>query len=261
MLFVAATFTFMATCAESIPIDRNSSTGYQREPSWVPNPTRRGTWDLLISCLDTLTLCIWTTPHLNIKPVLDTEENSPIKTASKVWKLPRKLKWVIIGLITPEVVMTCAATQWWQARKLRWKMREYVNRTHTQSPAVPDNNGENSEKTNRPSCPSKSSFSTNWAILRSNRFTPKECGGLTQELAFYAVMGGYSIKAPSAWRKVGENTLTPESFLDLLQAGILSTAVLNADDIHDRSKTDLIGKILICIQAGWLVLQCVARKI
>ncbi|KAL7276263.1 hypothetical protein RUND412_000770, partial [Rhizina undulata] len=105
------------------------------------------------------------------------------------------------------------------------------------------------------------SFLENWNILRSHRFTGKDCGGLTQEIAFYAVMGGYSIDTHSEWRNKGENTLTPESFLELLQAKILSTDVLNHEDIHYRSKTDLLGKILICIQTGWLVLQCIARKI
>jgi hypothetical protein len=61
--------------------------------SWRPEPTTRGTFGLLSSCITTIVLCVWTAVHLNIP------EHG--RTSRHVW---RKLKWVIIGLTAPEIV-------------------------------------------------------------------------------------------------------------------------------------------------------------
>ena len=60
---------------------------------WVPEPDGRGTWKIIYSCLTTLTLCVFTALHLNVGP-----EREP---TYRWWM--RKLKWVLIGIISPEV--------------------------------------------------------------------------------------------------------------------------------------------------------------
>jgi hypothetical protein len=61
--------------------------------SWRPEPTTRGTWSLISSCIATIGLCVWTAVHLNVP------EHG--RTGKHVW---RKVKWVIISLIAPEIV-------------------------------------------------------------------------------------------------------------------------------------------------------------
>lgn len=61
--------------------------------TWRLEPDGRGTWSILSGCLITLTLCIWTALHLNIP------EHG--KLGKQLW---RKTKWLIVGLIAPEMV-------------------------------------------------------------------------------------------------------------------------------------------------------------
>lgn len=66
---------------------------------WKPSPNTRGTFDILSTCLITMLLCVWTAVHLNISP------------PGAFWspKL-RKLGWLILALLAPEIV---AYTAWY----------------------------------------------------------------------------------------------------------------------------------------------------
>ena len=88
--------------------------------SWRPEPTTRGTWGLLSSCITTIGLCVWTAVHLNIPEHGRTDRH--------IW---RKVKWVIIGLIAPEIVKSPTA----QAFSLELT-------TVTRSASSPSSNGE-----------------------------------------------------------------------------------------------------------------------
>jgi hypothetical protein len=66
---------------------------------WVPEPSSRGTWGIYTSCLTTMALCAWQAVHLNIPP--------PGEPAYK--QTLRKLGWMILAVIAPEVV---AANAW-----------------------------------------------------------------------------------------------------------------------------------------------------
>ncbi|KAL2074890.1 hypothetical protein VTL71DRAFT_8670 [Oculimacula yallundae] len=75
-------------------------------PSWVSEPGGRGTWKLLYSCVFTLTLCVWTSVHLNVPGY-----------GESTWHIyRRKTKWVVMALFAPEFVVFCAFQQWFLAR-------------------------------------------------------------------------------------------------------------------------------------------------
>lgn len=74
-------------------------------PTWVANPSGRGTWSLLYSCVFTLVLCVWTSIHLNVPP----QDDTPLK----YWL--RKVKWVCRALFAPEIVVFSAFQQWFAA--------------------------------------------------------------------------------------------------------------------------------------------------
>lgn len=60
---------------------------------WTAEPTRRGTYNILSTCLITMGLRVWTAIHLNLP------ENK--KTTQQYW---RKFGWLILGLLAPEMV-------------------------------------------------------------------------------------------------------------------------------------------------------------
>jgi hypothetical protein len=72
---------------------------------WHPEPRTRGTFSILTSCLITMSLCIWTSLHLNL-PEHKKEHLSKY----------RKLEWMMIGLIAPELVVWNA---WEQRRQMK----------------------------------------------------------------------------------------------------------------------------------------------
>lgn len=66
---------------------------------WQPSPSKRGTFDILSSCIITMLLCVWTAVHLNISPPEST------------WRpRVRKVGWVIVALLAPEFI---AYTAWY----------------------------------------------------------------------------------------------------------------------------------------------------
>lgn len=62
---------------------------------WQPEPTFRGTYSTLSSCLLTMGLCVWTAVHLNIPEHGHKGFVNP--------QLRRKFMWLFIGLFAPEV--------------------------------------------------------------------------------------------------------------------------------------------------------------
>ena len=81
------------------------------------------------------------------------------------------------------------------------------------------------------------------------------------EHGFYIEMGGYELVAepgkeidlPSGFK----GRVTPMGAIALAQEGLLP--YMPRAWINDMSKSDLITKILVCIQASWMIIQCIAR--
>ena len=92
-------------------------------PPWVPDPDTRGTWSLLYSCVFTLVLCVWTAIHLNV----------PSYRESKISQWLRKLKWVLLAIIAPELGVYTACEQYFQARKLIHQLGEISAKYGNQS--------------------------------------------------------------------------------------------------------------------------------
>ncbi|KAH8663284.1 hypothetical protein BGZ61DRAFT_462822 [Ilyonectria robusta] len=77
-----------------------------RISGWVHEPSFRGTWQILWSCLVTIFLCTHTLLCLNIPAPTDT------------WfsMVRRRIKWMVLAILGPEIVLTYAAGQWSRAR-------------------------------------------------------------------------------------------------------------------------------------------------
>jgi hypothetical protein len=91
---------------------------YQGAESWLiirrAAPTGRGTFNLIVSCIVTLSLCVYTALHLNVPGELD----------GKGRRFFRKVKWAVIGIFAPEIVLFVASRQWYTARELTTKFEK-----------------------------------------------------------------------------------------------------------------------------------------
>lgn len=74
---------------------------------WVPQPNARGTMDIVYSCASTIFVCVWVMLHLNV----------PAKHDSAWTRLLRKLRWFVLALLAPELLMLFAGGQWASAKR------------------------------------------------------------------------------------------------------------------------------------------------
>jgi len=82
-------------------------TDTQLTSNWESGPSGRGTTDILYNSTCTLVLCVWNSVHLNIPAVRE----------DKWVTYRRKIKWVVIALLAPELLVFTAFQQWLAARK------------------------------------------------------------------------------------------------------------------------------------------------
>lgn len=74
---------------------------------WVDQPSFRGTWDIIWTSLATIFICTYTLLCLNVPAPTDN-----------VWTIAkRRLFWMGLAIIAPEIVLTYAAGQWSRARQ------------------------------------------------------------------------------------------------------------------------------------------------
>lgn len=83
---------------------------------WYSAPNFRGTWDLIVSCVLTLTICVWSALHLNVP----TEDS---RLRQRNW---RRFRWILLGLFAPELVVSTAFAQYLTASWLRREIRKDV---------------------------------------------------------------------------------------------------------------------------------------
>ncbi|KAK3376814.1 hypothetical protein B0T24DRAFT_719095 [Lasiosphaeria ovina] len=195
-----------------------------RTTGWRTEPDGRGTSSLVVSCIVTLTLCVWSALHLNVPP----------RDRGLRRRALDKAKWVLYGIFAPELVVATAAAQFIVAR---WLKREIE--ADAKARALDTGSGSGS--------------GSNPKHLDSHTWTTAQC--------FYAVMGGFAADVPSidddnTCQRV---TITAEGVRLLSLLGRLPE--LHASQIEDKSKADWLAKSIVCAQAGWMVVQVVGRAL
>jgi hypothetical protein len=101
-----------------VPVGNVTSLNEQIAPAYMPSAPVRGTFDILYTCLITLTLCVYTAIHINVPP----------RRAGKIWWFLHKGKWTILGIFAPEVVLFTAWDQFQRAIRLRRLLNEEANK-------------------------------------------------------------------------------------------------------------------------------------
>jgi hypothetical protein len=92
--------------------------------SWHSAPNERGTFSILTICVSTLALCVWTALHLNIPRRASLPRSDTPRWRTKMIRvISRKGKWVLVGMLAPELLVYLAWDQWLEARFLTRKMK------------------------------------------------------------------------------------------------------------------------------------------
>jgi hypothetical protein len=104
---LAVALPFQGTEANATTPSPGTSAATRQTVGWKSTPRVRGTFDLLLSCLTTLSLCAWTAYHPNVY------------AHRAGWKiLSHRITWMLVAVLFPEVVLWCAWEQWWAAKSL-----------------------------------------------------------------------------------------------------------------------------------------------
>ena len=136
----------------------------------------------------------------------------------------RKTGWLLLGLFAPEMVVYAAWSQYKSASLLTNAMNEFFEETHQ---------------------PRKHT----WTTVHS----------------FYACMGGFVMDTADPFRETYVRDLPRASLgcrgvlFAVRHGGYIPD--MSKADILDRSKADNLGKCLVCLQAGWAVVQCISRLV
>ena len=75
---------------------------------WQSDPNGRGTFTLVSSCIFTLTICVYSAMHLNVPPRKES--------AIQFWL--RNIKWGLLGIFGPELVVFIAWKQYLSAKSI-----------------------------------------------------------------------------------------------------------------------------------------------
>lgn len=206
---------------QSTSLHVNQTTQYVH---YVGDPNGRGTLSLIISCVLTLILCVWSALHLNV----------PSSSQTTLASLLTQCRWIITGVYAPELVVFTAWRQWSSA-KLLSNLVDRQRRHGKQSHDIWD---EGMLPPGR--------LSSEWTMTHS----------------FFASTGGFAFEtaddeAPYLPNGCDRLTLTARGVAFLASCGHLPD--VSKADITDKSKANNVAKALVIIQASWMLLQVIGR--
>ena len=208
MLFVQVLYQ----SSTAAPINKHQS--HTNYVGFVGDPNGRGTSSLVISCLLTLILCVWSALHLNV----------PSQGETRIYRLFVIMRWIIVGIYAPELVVFTAWRQWSSAKILGKLIRDL--RAH----------GE------------KMSASHEWTMAHS----------------FFACTGGFAFQLNNGESFLPADcpkrlAITARGMALLAKCGHLPD--IPRAEIVDKSKANDLAKALVMVQALWMLLQVIERLI
>jgi hypothetical protein len=241
-LVVVVILACCATALDSGEVDPSNTVGFIKEDN------QRDTISLLISCFATLGLCVYSAVHLNV----------PRKAERSYWTLLKEFRWCIIGLFAPELILYTAWRQLASARQLRFEIgqasKNGPNGSLSNKKVVKHDNVKYAELT------------SSQVVVTSEESAQRDAENTPWTIAhgFYGSMGGFAIDNDESSNQYGplfgdikRLTLTAKGVALLAHCGHIPD--ISLDDIKDKNKADGLAKLLVCIQAGWMIIQVISR--
>jgi hypothetical protein len=219
---------------------------------WHPEPKFRGTFSILSSCLITMVLCIWTSLHLNLP-----------EHKKEYQQKYRKLGWMVLGLLAPELVVWNAWEQRKRAKQFSALMEEkgFMSR----EPSIWIRIREWLAKAWRDMQVFLLLKAEDWPDLADptpSRGHNHRHNAWTDVHSWYVVMGGMSFQDAL----LQDEQLMPEDRpRQILSLNVFKLVVdhrphlvpdISREYIEDKSKSDWLAKLLTCWQAGYFCIQC-----
>jgi hypothetical protein len=236
------------------PVDSSAnSTQSTAFVGYVSEPNVRGTTSLVLSCLLTLVLCVWSALHLNV----------PQQDTSRLQRLLCNIRWIITGVYAPELVVFTAWRQWASARLLGQLVTKLSKEFRTKNPAMV------------PATPiaatRQQSMLSQRTLYNSASFADHR-HKWTKTHDFFASTGGFAFEFPTGGRSIGTHNQpflpkTCPTRITLTARGVAFLAKCNRlpdvpeSDILDKSKANDMAKALVVIQASWMLLQTLGRLV
>lgn len=211
------------------------------EVGWQPGSCYRGTWDIVITCLSTIIACTWSIQHLNI----------PGAAESGWEKFRRKMKWMMITVLFPELVLIHAMLEFYMAwtalRLMREKQKSVEWPWWSRKPSfswlpsrrcdyVPESQDVRSLE---------SQHGTDESKMR--KWTLTHC--------YFANMGGLM------YTSQGKRLLVTAQQLARLDGLSYASRDITEEDIKDKSKQDWLAKLIAALQILQLILSIITRHI
>ena len=215
-------------------------------PNWQHEPNTRGTWTIISTCLMTLSLCLWTALHLNV-PELNGKRSQRC----------RKLGWLLIGLLAPEMVVCTAVIQRSSAKRLTRTMQaRFGEKSESECRKLKCIHKQKKEN------PESDSSSIEMNQTQSQPFTRRHAW--THVHSFYFMMGGFAFDTSNAkpnFLPYGRSRLTlrVQALEYLVEHAPHLIPDLSKEEIRDKSKADGLAKLIVCLQAIWFCTQCIIR--
>ncbi|KAE8385390.1 hypothetical protein BDV23DRAFT_18963 [Aspergillus alliaceus] len=226
-----------------------------QDQGWTWGANRRGTLDILWTCISTLALCVWTAIHPNIPLVYRT------------WPtFLERLGLMFLAIVFPEVIISSAWSQRRRAKELLYDVNRSIGRTAT-GPASQETpihtEAEISHQGQALLSPLSNSDQLahkHFALIQSHDQSSKVAPWSIQH-GMFGVMGGFAIEtpyvSPTGERHTLRRLITPAGISILAHAGYLPS--LAPEDIAERSKADLFAKGVVLVQIIWFALQVLGR--
>ena len=234
---------------------------------WVSSPNVRSTSNILWSCFTIFLVCSWKSVHLNLPSDEESEAGwhtlggcLPYWPTWPVLKLLfRKVKWMCVIAIAPELGVAMAADEFFKARNLQMEIRS-PNFTLTHAfyalmggfvIAIPRFQIEDQDKLAEQSRSLSTLSIKNLDIycLRRNHMGRlfHQCLDITTRAA-----------SDSETLDILQE-LNP--FLPLVEeeSGQRWFPTVTEEDIDNQSKSDSFTKAFAVLQCAWLIIQCIAR--
>lgn len=254
------------------PISDNEVVG------WQPGGCYRGTWTIVSTCLSTIIACTWSIQHLNIPA-----------TGDSPWsRNKRKMKWMLITVLFPELVLIQAILEFhmaWKALRLmsdnsksvKWpwwsqfpSFLRLPTRRHYPASKGEDlegqaveglesqgkNNIQGQVESTLKSQDGRISKDQDVRGLKSQEDTDgskKRTWTLTH--CYFANMGGFVYTAG------GQQLLVSAQQLAKVEDTSYACPEITEEDIKDKSKQDWLAKLFAALQISQLILSIITRRI
>jgi len=200
----------------------------------------RTTFKIVQGCLLTIYLCTWATIHPQIP-----RTKRPVRNALE------KLFFSVAVIIIPEIMLSYAFMDWFQARESIRLVRKWADDCRGESHCIAKLHifSQESNAERNPSLRHEFDFVDQWTMTHA-MFLDRQ--------GFRFVIDG-KLQSRNSDEPMGTWQLPKASIvLYFAQCGIVSLPDLK-EAIDDRSNADGLSKAIVCIQAIWFLVKCVAR--